>query len=82
MTVWPPSRWRILSIPATFGQAGINRSGGAALGPALAPAAPYLPLEAGFAAAVPLTWLQRRLRRRAMRRLRARGGLRRRVGRR
>jgi hypothetical protein len=23
---------------------------------------PYLPLEAGFVAAVPLTWLQRRLR--------------------
>jgi signal peptidase I len=78
MTVWPPSRWRVLSIPATFGQPGINGSRAAALGPALAPAAPYLPLEAGFVAAVPLTWLQRRLRRGAMRRLQARGGLRRR----
>jgi signal peptidase I len=79
MTVWPPSRWRVLSIPATFGLAGINGSREAALGPALAPAAPYLPVEAGLVAAVPLTWLQRRLRRRAMRCLQARGGLRRRV---
>jgi signal peptidase I len=79
MIVWPPSRWRVLSIPATFGQAGIHGSQGAALGAAVAPTAPYLPLEAGFVVAVPLTWLQRRLRRRAMRRLQARGGLRRRV---
>ena len=68
--VWPPSRWRVLSIPATFGQVGVNGSRGAALGPALAPAAPYLPLEAGFVAAVPLTWLQRRLRLPARRRRR------------
>jgi len=63
MTVWPPSRWRVLSIPATFGQPGIARAS-AALGVS---AAPYLPLAAGFAAAVPLTWLQRRLRPRMMR---------------
>jgi signal peptidase I len=62
MIVWPPSRWRILQIPATFDQPGISRGDTAAA--VLAPAAPYLPLEAGFAAAVPLTWLQRRLRRR------------------
>jgi signal peptidase I len=67
MIVWPPSRWRVLQIPATFGQPGISRADAAVL----APAAPYLPLEAGFAAAVPLTWLQRRLRRR-QRRLRRR----------
>jgi signal peptidase I len=60
MIIWPPSRWRILQIPSTFDQPGISR-GSAAL---LAPAAPYLPLEAGFVLAVPLTWLQRRVRRR------------------
>jgi signal peptidase I len=79
MIVWPPSRWRILPIPSTFGQPGINspsRSAAAAAsarsaaaarvaaaGTAVAPSAPYLPLEAGFVAALPLTWLQRRLRR-------------------
>jgi signal peptidase I len=68
MTVWPLSRWRVLDIPATFGQVGINGPPGAALGSAVAPAAPYLPLEAGFVLAVPLTWLQRRLRRRVIRR--------------
>ena len=69
MIVWPPSRWRILPIPATFSQPGISRS--AATADALEsgavrlePAAPLLPLAAGFAGAVPLTWLQRRLRRR------------------
>ncbi len=82
--VWPPSRWRVLSIPATFGQSGINGARGAALGLVVAPATPYLPLEAGFVIAVPLTWLQRRLRRRILRRramcrllARGAGGLRR-----
>jgi signal peptidase I len=69
MIVWPPSRWRFLPIPATFLQPGINRSaaGAAALASGtgrLEPAAPLLPVAAGFAGAVPLTWLQRRLRRR------------------
>jgi signal peptidase I len=64
MTVWPPSRWRILSIPATFAQPGVDWGKAAAL----AAAAPYLPLGAGFAIAVPMTLLQRRLRRRLRRR--------------
>ena len=71
MIVWPPSRWRILQIPSTFNQPGVNASStaravgaAAAAGPAIAPAAPYLPLEAGFVMAVPLTLVQRRLRRR------------------
>jgi len=66
MIVWPPSRWRVLEIPSTFGQPGIAAHGAASLGAATTtvPAAPYLPLGAGFLAAVPLTWLQRRLRRR------------------
>jgi len=65
MIVWPPSRWRILPIPSTFSQPGIAASHGAAsLGTPVTPAAPYLPLEAGFVAAVPLTLLQRWTRRR------------------
>jgi signal peptidase I len=71
MIVWPPSRWRILQIPSTFNQPGVNAastaraaSAAAAAGPAIAPAAPYLPLEAGFVMAVPLTLVQWRLRRR------------------
>ncbi len=80
--VWPPSRWRILSIPSTFSQPGIQRPAGSAasssaIGPAAAgdlvsvqvrPGAPYLPLTAGFAMAAPLTWLQRRARQRLRRR--------------
>jgi signal peptidase I len=53
MIVWPPSRWRILGIPATFLQRGIAES---------AAAGPLLPLASGFAVAVPLTWLRRRFR--------------------
>ena len=77
MIVWPPSRWRILPIPSTFLQPGIVKSGSSAAGlsgPApsgavrIEPAAPFLPLAAGFAGAVPLTLLQRRLRRRRWRR--------------
>jgi signal peptidase I len=85
MIVWPPSRWRILQIPATFSQPGINppsTSGAvstagaagaagaagraAAVGTVAAPATPYLPLEAGFVAAVPLALLRRRMRRRGL----------------
>ena len=87
MIVWPPSRWRILPIPSTFSQPGIQPAaaararagtagGGAAgrtternaaaaallRGVAVRPSPPYLPLTAGFAAALPLTWLQRRAR--------------------
>jgi signal peptidase I len=75
MIVWPPSRWRILPIPVTFSQRGIIRSAATAAAlqsgtVRLEPAAPLLPLAAGFAGAVPLTWLQRRLRRRRWRRAR------------
>jgi signal peptidase I len=100
--VWPPSHWRILSIPSTFSQAGISRSAAASgavrapaagapvagaaragapaaeaaalqglVGAKLQPEAPYVPLVAGFAGALPLTWLQRRARRRLTRRPRA-----------
>jgi signal peptidase I len=86
--VWPPSHWRILPIPSTFAQPGINKaaalvSPGARasaqetaalrglLGAKVQPEAPYVPLAAGLVGAVPLTWLQRRARRRVTRRLRA-----------
>lgn len=52
--IWPPSRWRILPIPATFEQAAFNK---VASGPAL-------PLTLGFAGALPLTLVQRRIRNR------------------
>ena len=73
MIVWPPSRWRILQIPSTFGQPRIDSSSAAraagaaaAAGTAVAPAVPYLPLEAGFVIAVPLTFVQRWARRRRL----------------
>ena len=87
--VWPPSRWRILPIPSTFDQPGIDKRGSAALSPSAVPApasaaqilgarvqpgAPYVPLAAGVIGAVPLTWLQRRARRRLVSSLRARRG--------
>jgi signal peptidase I len=71
--VWPPSQWRILPIPATFEQAGVTKSAISAAGAGrpgqraatltaarLHPAAPYVPWAAGFAFALPLTWLRRR----------------------
>jgi signal peptidase I len=53
--VWPPSRWQMLRVPATFGQPGVRTA---------AAAAPYLPAAAGLAGAAPVTILWRRLRRR------------------
>jgi signal peptidase I len=94
--IWPPSRWRILPIPGTFEQPKLSASsaagpsGGtdpAAAGPLperLQPAGPVLPLSLGFAGAIPLTWLQRRIRLRAARAGTARrraGRARRRAGR-
>jgi signal peptidase I len=85
--VWPPSRWRFLSIPSTFDQPGIDKPRSSAqgkqsaaqeaasqqsavsafLGAKVQPQGSYLPLAAGLAGAVPLTWLQRRTRRRLTR---------------
>ena len=81
VVVWPPSRWRILSIPSTFNQPGIDKPAAAGQGERsglsqaaadqlldggtkVVPSAPYLPLAAGLVGAVPLTWLQRRARKR------------------
>jgi signal peptidase I len=82
--IWPISRWRILPIPATFEQPGLSAAAPPAAqgtaGPAatrdpanllsarLEPSSPVLPLALGFAAAVPVTWLQRRARLRLARR--------------
>ena len=78
--VAPVSRWRILPIPATFQQPQLTASAAAAPGLKVlrvpgaalvgALALPGAPAAAGLAAALPLTLLQRRIRRR----LRARGG--------
>ena len=74
--VWPPSQWRILPIPATFGQPGVARATAAAASPAaaradarldgarIAPEPSFVPLAGGLVCAVPLTLLQRRVRRR------------------
>ena len=71
--IWPPSRWSFLSIPATFEQPKLNAAAAGAAGPdplpaRIEPASPAVPLALGFAAATPLTWLQRRVRMRAGRR--------------
>ena len=84
--IWPPSRWRILPIPATFTQPALNGSHAAAAGPVPQPAqagatadvlptraeptGQTIPLALGFAGAIPLTWLQRRVRLRVRRRRR------------
>jgi signal peptidase I len=84
--IWPFSRWRILPIPATFQQPKLNAAAAAPAAPAageagdtaalrparLEAASPALPLALGFAAAVPVTWLQRRARLRFARRRTAR----------
>jgi signal peptidase I len=85
--IWPISRWRILPIPATFEQPKLSAAAPPAaqgtVSPAatrdtanlmsarLEPSSPALPLALGFAAAVPVTWLQRRARLRIERRRKA-----------
>lgn len=75
MIVWPPSRMRIIRVPATFGQPALSRAaGGGGPGTAsglIAGGAPALPLAAGLAVAAPLPFARRRLARiRAARRAR------------
>ncbi len=84
--IWPPSRWRILPIPSTFEQPKLNASASGTtpaqdaaaqdtaglLSARLEPSSPAPPLALGFAAAVPVTWLQRRARLRFARRRRLR----------
>jgi signal peptidase I len=80
--IWPPSHWRILPIPATFEQPALNGSHAAAAGSSgigddllsaqAEPTGQTVPLVLGFVAAIPVTWLQRRVRLRVARRLRRR----------
>jgi signal peptidase I len=83
--IWPVNRWRILPIPATFTQPQLNAAApvsssgtqdtaaAADVLPArLEPSGPAVPLSLGFAAAIPVTWLQRRVRLRAVGRRAAR----------
>jgi signal peptidase I len=74
MIVWPPVRLRILPIPKTFDQARLLQSAGrgspASRLAAIEPSAPYMPLSVGFAAALPLTLIERKLRVRVSDRLR------------
>jgi signal peptidase I len=75
--VWPPSQWSVLNIPATFEQPQLNASTGNAAaggsnaaavetaldeGTPLRSAGSPLPLALGFVGAVPITWLQRKVR--------------------
>jgi signal peptidase I len=68
--IWPPSRWRILPIPATFERPALKSSHAAAppagsaglLSARAEPTGQAVPLVLGFAGAIPLTWLQRRVR--------------------
>jgi signal peptidase I len=79
--IWPVSRWRFLPIPATFEQPALSALASPTAGGAspsdpgfapwptrLEPAGPGWPLAFGFIAATPLTWAQRRIRRRVTRR--------------
>jgi signal peptidase I len=77
--IWPISRWRTLPIPDTFEQPKLGASSSAPpdqdaalLSARLKPSSPLLPLSLGFAAAIPVTWLQRRGRLRLARRREAR----------
>lgn len=83
LIIWPPSQWRVLPIPSTFGQPGVTTPArkSTAAGPLpaapaasqklssalnagvpVAAAGPWLPLAGGLTGALPLTWLERRLR--------------------
>jgi signal peptidase I len=59
--LWPPSRFRVLPIPATFTKLNTSQALGArALGDLTTPAAPF---ALAGSVALPLTWLDRRRRR-------------------
>jgi signal peptidase I len=63
--IWPPSRWGFIGIPATFGQPKLNSALGNAIDTGKIQAesvGQQFPLLLGFAGAVPVTLLTRRLR--------------------
>jgi signal peptidase I len=83
VVIWPPDRWRVLPIPATFEQPKLNASSASALSASelatsrslefgtvrVKSSSSALPLSLGFAGAIPVSWLQWRLRRRLSRRM-------------
>jgi signal peptidase I len=83
VVIWPLARWRVLPIPSTFEQPKLNASSGSALSASelatsrsvefgavrVKSSGSALPLSLGFAGAIPVSWLQRRLRRRLGRRI-------------
>ena len=87
IVIWPVSQWAVLPIPSTFEQTALTASAGApparersaqgaaavaTAGAPVLPSSPAAPLALGFAGAVPLTLLQRKLRIMARRRRRRR----------
>ena len=81
VVIWPLSQASVLSIPSTFQQSALSATGNSSsarsaekaaavadVGVPVHPAAPALPYALGFAGALPLTWLQRRLRKSVRRR--------------
>jgi signal peptidase I len=62
LILWPPSRFRVLPIPATFNKLDNGQALGARAISELA--RPAAPLVLAGSVALPLTWLDRRLRRR------------------
>ena len=85
IVIWPLSKWAVLPIPATFQQPALTASASgqssrersaqeaaavADAGGPVHPSSPAAPLALGFAGAVPLTLLQRKLRTSARRRFR------------
>ena len=83
--IWPVSQWAILPIPSTFQQTALTGSTAAQTsrdqaaqaaaavadaGTPVRPSSPAAPLALGFAGALPLTLLQRKLRTSARRRFR------------
>ena len=85
IVIWPVSQWAVLPIPSTFEQTALTASAGvpptrersaqgaaavATAGAPVRPSSPAAPLVLGFAGAVPVTLLQRKLRTMARRRSR------------
>ena len=77
IVIWPVGQWAVLPIPSTFEQTALTASAGApparersaqgaaavaTAGAPVRPSSPAAPLALGFAGAVPLTLLQRKLR--------------------
>jgi signal peptidase I len=68
LVVWPPSRFKVLWVPSTFGQAMPQSEAAAVAAARVVPASPALPLSAGVIAAIPVALAERRIRLRRRRR--------------